>query len=280
MTDLDRLRGDWETLRHDREAQMTGPRSPLAFVWGAHVTEPDTAVPPAPGRWAPLDEGRGLRVTATADEGIHIDGRLVDGEAELYWLALDGPTRAQFSDGSEGVVFSYDGTKFALQVWNAEADRMQRFDHIATFAYGAQWVVPARITEPREGRTVAISHFRDPHPVEVPVVAEVVLTIDERYYILQATEHEGTLTIPFRDDTNGVSSYGAGRVLELPLSGPNAVKVGDVAFVDLNRSRLLPCAFSPAWNCPLPPSDNVLPIAIDAGEKWPVDAAGQPLDAE
>lgn len=278
MTDLERLRGEWSAWRIERAAQMTGPRSPLAFVWGAHVTEPNTVVPPAPGRWSPLDGGRGLRVTAEASDGISINGEAVDGTAELYWLALDGPTTASFADGSEGVVFSYDGTKFALQVWDARAERLQRFDHIDAFPYEARWVVPARIKEPEVRRTVAISHYRDPRPVEVPVVAEVVLTVDERYYILQATEHEDALSIPFRDETSGSSSHGSGRVLRLPLTGPDAVKVGDVAFVDLNRATLLPCAFSPAWNCPLPPADNVLPLAIDAGEKWPADAAGQPLD--
>ncbi|WP_166984529.1 DUF1684 domain-containing protein [Paramicrobacterium fandaimingii] len=280
MTDLERFRGEWSAWRRARDEQMADVRSPLAFVWGAHVTAPDTEVPPAPGRWAPLEGGRGLGVTAEAADGIRINSELVDGHAELYWLALDGPTEATFSDGSIGVVFSYDGTRFALQIWNAASERRQRFDRIDSFTYDARWVVPARIKQPSEGRTVAISHYRDPAPVEVPVVAEIVLTIDERYYILQATEHEGTLAIPFRDETSGISSYGSGRVLELPLDGPDPVKVGDVAFIDLNRARLLPCAFSPAWNCPLPPSDNVLPIAIEAGEKWPVDAAGKPLDSD
>ncbi|QPZ37093.1 DUF1684 domain-containing protein [Paramicrobacterium chengjingii] len=280
MTDLERFRGEWSAWRRERDEQMADARSPLGFVWGAHVTAADTEVPPAPGRWAPLEGGRGLGVTAEASDGIRINGELVDGHAALYWLAVDGPTEATFADGSIGVVFSYDGTRFALQIWNAASERRQRFDHIDSFTYDARWVVPARIKQPSVGRTVAISHYRDPEPIEVPVVAEIVLTIEERYYILQATEHEGTLTIPFRDQTNGVSSYGSGRVLDLPLDGPGAVKVGDVAFIDLNRARLLPCAFSPAWNCPLPPGDNVLPVVIDAGEKWPVDAAGRPFDQD
>lgn len=175
-------------------------------------------------------------------------------------------------------MFSYDGEKFALQVWNKDSERMRRFDRIDVFDYAPEWLVPARIKPPQEERTVTIAHYRDPRPVDVPVAAEVVLTVGEHFYVLLATEHEGSLTIPFRDATNGESSYGAGRVLDLPLTGPDAVKVGDVAFVDLNRARLLPCAFSPAWNCPLPPAENVLPIAIEAGEKWPVDAEGTALD--
>lgn len=277
MTDLERFRGSWSAWRSEREARMSGARSPLAFVWGAHVTEPDTVVTPAPGRWSPLEDERGLSVQANADDGIRVNGELVDGEAKLYWLSLDGPTVATFPDGSEGIVFSYDGTKFALQIWNSDAERARRFDHIATFEYDAKWVVPARIKEPRNGRTVAISHYRDPVAIEVPVAAEVVLTIDEHYYVLQGTAHEGQLSLPFRDQTSGSESYGAGRVLDLDLTGPDAVRIGDVAFVDLNRARLLPCAFSPAWNCPLPPSENMLPLELRAGERWPVDEAGQPL---
>lgn len=261
-----------------REAQARGPRGFVSFVWGDHVDADDQAVPPAPGRWSPLPDGRGLLVRARADDGIRIDGELVDGEASLHWLAADGPTTASFPDGSEGVVFSYDGERFALQIWDAESERARRYGGIAVFDESPAWIVPARIREPETARTMTISHHRDPRPVEVDVAAEIVLTVGEHHYVLQAAESGGHFTAPFRDATSGVSSYGAGRVLSLPLTGDQAVKVGDVALVDLNRVTLLPCAFSPAWNCPLPGEQNVLPLEVSAGERFVTDLEGRPLD--
>jgi uncharacterized protein (DUF1684 family) len=36
--------------------------------------------------------------------------------------------------------------------------------------------------------------------------------------------------------------------------------------LDFNRSYTPPCAFTPYATCPLPPKENRLPIAIEAGE--------------
>jgi uncharacterized protein (DUF1684 family) len=40
---------------------------------------------------------------------------------------------------------------------------------------------------------------------------------------------------------------------------------------------LSPCAFSYAFNCPVPPPQNRLTVAVEAGEKTVLDTAGAPL---
>jgi uncharacterized protein (DUF1684 family) len=47
--------------------------------------------------------------------------------------------------------------------------------------------------------------------------------------------------------------------------------------LDFNRAVLPPCAFSYAFNCPLPPKQNRFPFAIEAGEKLPLTKDGSPL---
>ena len=47
--------------------------------------------------------------------------------------------------------------------------------------------------------------------------------------------------------------------------------------LDFNRAVLPPCAFSYAFNCPMPPKQNRFPFPIEAGEKLPLDKAGAPL---
>lgn len=69
----------------------------------------------------------------------------------------------------------------------------------------------------------------------------------------------------FRDRTAGAETYGAGRFLDAP-----APKTGDrMVVLDFNRATNPPCAFTPFATCPLPTSQNDLPVRIEAGEKAP-----------
>ena len=64
-----------------------------------------------------------------------------------------------------------------------------------------------------------------------------------------------------RDQTSGESTYGAGRFLYSGLP-----KQGRVV-LDFNKAYNPPCAFTPYATCPLPPKQNWLPVAVEAGEK-------------
>jgi uncharacterized protein len=65
----------------------------------------------------------------------------------------------------------------------------------------------------------------------------------------------------FRDQTSGKETYGGGRFLysDLPRDGR--------VVLDFNRAYNPPCSFTPYATCPLPPAENRLPVAIEAGEK-------------
>jgi uncharacterized protein (DUF1684 family) len=74
---------------------------------------------------------------------------------------------------------------------------------------------------------------------------------------------DGALFVPFRDATSGKETYPAGRYLDLPAPPTDQRTV----VVDFNRAYSPMCSFSPAFNCPLPPVENHLDVAIRAGEK-------------
>jgi uncharacterized protein len=65
----------------------------------------------------------------------------------------------------------------------------------------------------------------------------------------------------FRDATSGRVSYGGGRFLR------TGIPPGDRIRLDFNRAYNPPCAFTPFATCPLPPPENWLPFAVEAGEK-------------
>ena len=62
--------------------------------------------------------------------------------------------------------------------------------------------------------------------------------------------------------TAGKTTYGAGRFLyaDPPVDGK--------VVLDFNRAYSPPCAFTPHATCPLPPANNRLPVAIEAGEMF------------
>ena len=72
---------------------------------------------------------------------------------------------------------------------------------------------------------------------------------------------EAYLFIPFKDKTNGKGTYGAGRFLEIKEP------VGDDFILDFNEAFNPLCNYSHVWNCSYPPSENILDIPIEAGEK-------------
>lgn len=79
-------------------------------------------------------------------------------------------------------------------------------------------------------------------------------------------EEGGSLFVPFRDKTTGQQTYPGGRYIELHYDGQ--LEDGVTFTLDLNLAYNPFCAYSPVYECPLPPQENWLEIAIPAGERY------------
>jgi len=69
--------------------------------------------------------------------------------------------------------------------------------------------------------------------------------------------------IPFKDATNGETTYGGGRY----INGKIYEVIDGKVTLDFNQAYNPYCAYSTGYNCPIPPRENHLEIAINAGEK-------------
>lgn len=67
--------------------------------------------------------------------------------------------------------------------------------------------------------------------------------------------------LAFADETSGKETYGGGRFLNLRQDGKNSITI------DFNLAYNPYCAYNPDYACPLPPKENLMTIAIEAGEK-------------
>jgi uncharacterized protein (DUF1684 family) len=71
----------------------------------------------------------------------------------------------------------------------------------------------------------------------------------------------GHLFLPFIDRTSGKDSYGAGRYIDIELGADGNTRL------DFNRAYNPYCAYNPGWTCPLAPSENMLDLRVEAGER-------------
>ena len=69
-----------------------------------------------------------------------------------------------------------------------------------------------------------------------------------------------------RDATSKTTTYTGGRFLHTPLPDHGLDAPGTL-ILDFNQLYNPPCAYTPYATCPLPPEQNRLPVAIDAGER-------------
>jgi uncharacterized protein (DUF1684 family) len=80
-----------------------------------------------------------------------------------------------------------------------------------------------------------------------------------------AGEDEGLarLFVPFGDLTNRVDTYGGGRYLDLDRTATGLYDL------DFNRATNPYCVYNVTYDCPIPPAENRLSVAIRAGERMP-----------
>lgn len=86
-----------------------------------------------------------------------------------------------------------------------------------------------------------------------------------RLLILEVMEEgpdRGTLFLAFADETSTKETYGAGRYLDIKKV-PGSTSV----LLDFNKAYNPYCAYSESFSCPFPPKENILNVAIRAGEK-------------
>jgi uncharacterized protein (DUF1684 family) len=261
-----------EAERHRRISRLTQPEGWLSLVgldWlhdgvNSVGADPDSDVV-LRGTDAPEQMGevivddRGVRFVRAPRADVTLDGELID-EVELQDdEAESGPTT--LAVGSLRIHLIRRGGLAALRIRDHAAETLQRFSGIDYFPIDPAWHLVARF-EPTPGVTVAVPDVIG-LIVDEPSPGVVVLSVDGVEHRLLALEGPaGGLWLVFGDATNGVQTYDGGRFLHTDV--PRADRG---VIVDFNLAYNPPCVFTPYATCPLPPTGNRLPLAIEAGER-------------
>jgi len=157
------------------------------------------------------------------------------------------------------------GDRVAVRVKDPHSAARRDFEGIDYFPVDSRFRVEGRfepLPEPRPITIVSVAGTEE--EMLIPGTVRFELGGAERSLLpIASSLDEKELFFVFRDATSGRSTYGAGRFLvtDPPRDGR--------VVLDFNKAYNPPCAFTPYATCPLPPRENILGLAVTAGEKAP-----------
>ena len=216
----------------------------------------------APGRWSTGESGP--VVVLDDDQELVIDGTPVRGR---HRFGVIGERDSTFVEWGDAVLEVAKRGGYDIL-------RPRHPDNPLLVAYTGTPAYPAR----NEWRTTGhYEAFDRPRPTTVGAAVEglqhvydapgvITFSLAGRDLALTAFPASSGrgLMVLFTDETSGVTTYAANRVLAIePPASDGTV------LLDFNRAVNLPCAYTELATCPLPPVENRLPIAVEAGEKMP-----------
>lgn len=152
-------------------------------------------------------------------------------------------------------------TKLGVRLRDDKADALKTFTEIERYPVSADYRIEATLERGDSTRTIEITNvLGQTTPQRSP--GTLVFKYQNETYQLDALEEGDQLFIIFADATSGTETYGAGRYMYAKKPTGN-----EKIILDFNKAYNPPCVFTPHATCPLPPRQNILPIAIRAGEK-------------
>jgi uncharacterized protein (DUF1684 family) len=160
------------------------------------------------------------------------------------------------------------GDRAILRVKDAQAPTRVQFQHLNWYEPDPAYRVKAKWTPYVPQKQISVpSIIGTEDRMPVPGVAE--FSLHGRTYTLEPViEEPGDTQLFFilRDSTSPKTSYGAGRFLYTDFPDHGLDQPGEL-WLDFNRTRNPPCAYTPYATCPLPPKQNWLKVGLPVGEK-------------
>jgi uncharacterized protein len=257
----DDFTGRWEEW-HRRHEGIMADRHGFLSITNIHWLDAEPRrFEDAPGAWCSdgggvnvlLDEGEELIVEGQPRTGLHSFGVIPErGSRYAYW-------------GDNAVEVAKRGGYDLIRPRHPSNPLRVGYSGTPSYRPEPKWAVNGRYHP-----------FSQPRPTTVGAAVEglehVYHAVGEVEFTLAGLELRLTafpgpqpvhLLVLFTDATSGVTTYGANRSLVLEPEPDGSV------VIDFNRAVNLPCAYTDLATCPLPPPENRLAVAIEAGEKIP-----------
>ena len=184
------------------------------------------------------------------------------------------------------IIFSLQGGKSAADYQSfVEKDRKEKdefmksgegspflkdtipFEGLKYFPVNEKYNIKAKL-EPVEEKKVVLLGTSDGKEQKYLEYAYAIFDLDgveNKLLILELMDAgplRGKLFLAFADESSGIETYGAGRYIDVKKV-PAATSIE----LDFNLAYNPYCAYTEKFSCPFPPKENILKVAILAGEK-------------
>ena len=147
------------------------------------------------------------------------------------------------------------------------AESVEAFTGLKYFPVDARFKISATLN-PIQNKQVVLLSTNDGREQRYVEYAYAEFDLDgyhNKLLILEVVDmgpFRGKLFLAFGDQTSAAETYGAGRYLDVSkVQGSNSITL------DFNLAYNPYCAYRDEFSCPLPPRENLLKVAIRAGEK-------------
>jgi uncharacterized protein len=194
---------------------------------------------------------------ATAGAVVTVNGKPAQTAELKSDTDKDGPDVVAINSLSMFVIKR--GDKYGIRMKDRNSEYRHNFTRLHWYPVKPEYRVTAKFVAYPEPKTIPIENILG-QTEQTPSTGYLEFTLNGVAVRLDPVAEGDTLFLIFRDKTAGKTTYGAGRFLNTEMPKDGAV------VLDFNQAYNPPCAFTPYATCPLPPPQNRLSVAIEAGE--------------
>ena len=252
-----------EKWRSDRHEEVKSTFGDLALQSLIEINEQQT-VEAIPGVWKPnVEKGTGLIACFNEQDAVSDEnGAVVNGD-----IALQTDESVVAIDSSRyAMATAQPGSPYLLAIYNKEHEALTRYSHIANYDYNPDHIYIGKYKQ-TEDDAFLFQHTGDMkngrHEAGRKHQSNAIIEVDIEAvrYELRPFASGSVNIVVFRDLTCDQETYSVGRMIVVEELDEDLVKL------DFNKAFLPPCAFSPHFNCPMPPFSNRIKTELRAGEK-------------
>lgn len=245
----------WQRWRGEENANWAEPHGWLTVSSLDWLESEPKNLQTFPGEWS--FDGDFVHVHFAEDAGVTLEGEPAVGD---FKIPADQDPMPEFISGAKLAEIALRFERIIVRVRDNDAKLLHAFTGVPTFDYKPEWVLPVKYKKYEEPRARDIFTAQEGKFRKMNFSGEIEVPFEDRTRTMCVTDADEPFVI-FTDKTSGKESS---RWRKAPLR-----QEGDGWVIDFNYSGNFPAHFTPFGTCPRPVAENIIDIAIPAGQKPP-----------
>jgi uncharacterized protein len=183
----------------------------------------------------------------------------------IKWVILLGIlailTYSILSRPSFSSLANKERAEYRSNLLNMESPPLKDDEGIQFFEPDEKWIIDAKLEKLPKNENYKMA-MTDTSKADAVLMGKLKFEINGKTYALLVFEEGETFMLPFKDKTNGLTSYGGGRYVNILGKDLDPEHI----HIDFNQAHNFYCAYNESYICPVPPAENQLDIQVNAGE--------------